>query len=248
MEAHVFRQLKDSVNLLVCQPRPNFDRILSTTAVELLYRRGQSGSFIAGYLGTCSFLKLPLNFSYNVLPVRKKPVQPQKDPADRFLVPAWHVVFFVFVEVREEEVMHHVLCNKLGLCEDKSDRDISVEATGTTSAAPGSNTEAVIVDCARRTRLYQYHIDGSFRERLLTVISALWSPSWTFLAEGPPVYIRHVHLIYEEGPWYLGGPLVASLWELDSIVKLQRSVEVGEFIVAIINAGRNNLLQPAGPS
>jgi len=73
----------------------------------------------------------------------------------------------------------------------------------------------------------------------------LWSASWTFLAKRPPVYIRHVHLIYEEGPWYLSGPLVASFREFDGIIELQCSVEVCEFIVTIVNAGRDDLFQPA---
>lgn len=116
--------------------------------------------------------------------------------------------------------MHDVLCKKLRLCEDKSDRNFSVETTGATSTTPGSNTEAVLVDCARETRLCQFFIDGLSRGRLLTVIGALWSVSWTFLAESPPVYIRHVHLVNKEGPRYLSRPLVASFWELDSVVEL----------------------------
>jgi hypothetical protein len=66
-----------------------------------------------------------------------------------------------------------------------------------------------------------------------------------FFAKCPPVYVRDIHLVYQERPWYLSGPFVASLRELYSVVELQSSVEVGEFIVTIINTGRDDLFQPA---
>jgi hypothetical protein len=106
-------------------------------------------------LDTYSFLELSLDLSDDVLPVSQKPVQPQEGPANRFLIPAWHVVFFVIIEVWKEEVMHDVLCRKLGFCENKSNRDFSVESAGAASATPGSNTEAILVDCAATTRLCQ---------------------------------------------------------------------------------------------
>jgi hypothetical protein len=66
-----------------------------------------------------------------------------------------------------------------------------------------------------------------------------------FFAKCPPVYIRDIHLIYQERPWYLNGPFVASFRELHSVIELQSSVEVGEFIVSIINTSCDDLFQPA---
>jgi hypothetical protein len=116
--------------------------------------------------------------------------------------------------------MHDVLGRQLGLRENKNDRDFRVETTGATSTTPGGNTEAILVDCAGTIRLCQCSAGGPSHEKLLTLINALWSASWMFLAKCPPVYVRDVHLVYQEGPWYLSGPLVASFWELDSIIEL----------------------------
>jgi hypothetical protein len=116
--------------------------------------------------------------------------------------------------------MHDILRRQLGLREHKSDRDFWVETTSATSATPGSNTEAIFVDCADTTRLCQFFEGSSSRDRLLTFINALWSTSWVFFAKCPPVDVRDIHLVYQEGPWYLSGPFVASFRELDSVVEL----------------------------
>lgn len=116
--------------------------------------------------------------------------------------------------------MHDILRRQLGLRENKNDRDFWVEPTGATSTTPGSNTETILIDCAETIRLCQFSEGGQSRGRSLTFIDTLWSTSWMFFAKRPPVYVWDVHLVYQEGPWYLSGPLVASFRELDSVVEL----------------------------
>jgi len=66
---------------------------------------------------------------------------------------------------------------------------------------------------------------------------------WVF-AKSPPVHIRNVHLINKEGPRDLHASLVTSLWKFDRVVELQCSVQICEFIIAIIDTGRNDLFKP----
>jgi len=61
--------------------------------------------------------------------------------------------------------MHDILCEQLGLCEDKSNRNFSIEATGATSATPGSNTKAIIVDCVKQQDFVSFSVADSSRER-----------------------------------------------------------------------------------
>lgn len=140
--------------------------------------------------------------------------------------------------------MHDVFGRNVGLSKDKNDRNFSIKTTGATSAAPGSDTEAIFIDYSVRARLCQLSVISSSYGSLLTLVNAFRAACRRFLAKSPPVYIWHVHLIDKKGPWYLGGPLVASFRKLDGVVKLQCSIEVGEFVVAIIDAGLNDLLEP----
>ena len=77
-----------------------------------------------------------------------------------------------------------------------------------------------------------------------TLINGLVSLLGWFSAKSPPVNRRNVHVVDDEGPGDPPRASVASFWKLDCIVELKRSVEICEFVIAVLNASLDDLLQP----